>query len=424
MVSVARAQQKALGSATSLCALVLIARLTLKPLGGPLPSGFHWCVFCGSFGVADFLLNIALFIPLGWGLRTAGFRRWHIYLFGFLLAVTIETLQNYVISGREAGLNDCIANPLGGIIGVWLADQMRLIFTPDPRTSRRLVLGAAGAWLALAAVIPWLMGPSLPRTQYWEQVTADLPNLGKYRGQILSATFNDQPFRSGRLSDSASAAMRATILQGRAHIAVTTIPAPNVGGHLAPIVSAADGERQQIFMVACAGQDLILGVRTRLDYLKFHSPAHRLHGVIPCDTVTTHPDTVRIAADVDRAGLLLSAERDGKIASSRPDAGAWQGWRLLISDIYGKQARYGQYLTALWTLVWLFPLGYWLGRSAGGWRFQLGVSVATLLVSLAIIPVSVGSRLAPDHVWIAGVFGLLLGFLWTRTPLSLDWTPS
>jgi VanZ family protein len=424
MVSVARAQQKALGTATSLCALVLIARLTLKPLGGPLPSGFHWCVFCGSFGFADFLLNIALFVPLGWGLRLAGFRRWPIYLLGFLLAVTIETLQNFVISGRESGINDIISNPLGVIVGVWLADHMRLIFTPDSKTSRRLALGAAGAWLALAAVMPWLMGPSLPRTQYWEQVAADLPKLGHYQGQILSATFNDQPFRSGRLSDSASDAMRSAFLKGRARVTVTTIPQPNVGGRLAPIVGVADGERQEIFMVACAGQDLIFGVRTRLDYLKFHSPAHRLHGVIPCDTVTTPADTIRIAATVDRVGLLLSADRDGKTASARPDAGAWQGWRLLISDNYGKQARYGPFLTALWTLLWLLPLGYWLGRSEGGWLFRLGLAGATLVVSLAIIPMSVGSRPAPAHIWIAGVLGLFLGLLWTRSRLSLDWTPS
>src|SRR5271170_6890969 len=136
MVIVARAQQKALGFATSLCALALIARLTLKPLGGPLPAGFNWCVFCGSFGFADFLLNIALFIPLGWGLRLAGVRRWPIYLFGLLLAGTIETLQDYVISGRESGLNDLIANPLGGVIGVWLADHLRTLLVPGAATSR------------------------------------------------------------------------------------------------------------------------------------------------------------------------------------------------------------------------------------------------------------------------------------------------
>ncbi|HSY83373.1 MAG TPA: VanZ family protein [Gemmatimonadaceae bacterium] len=403
--------------------MALIARLTLKPLGGPLPSGFNWCVFCGSFGAADFLLNIALFVPLGWGLRTAGLRRWPIYLFGFLLAGTIETLQDFVISGRESGLNDIIANPLGGIVGVWLADHMRLILSPDPKTSRRLALGAAVAWLVLTAVIPWLMGPSLPRTQYWEQVAADLPKFGKYRGQILSATYDDQPFRSGRLSDSASAAMRSDFLHGRARVDITTIPAPNAGGHLAPIVGVFDGERQEIFMVACAGQDLVFGVRTRLDDLRFHSPAHRLHGVIPCDSTTAPGDTIRIAAAVDRVGLLLAVARAGKTASARPDAGAWQGWRLLLSDQYGKYARYGPYLTVLWTVLWLFPLGYWLGRSPGRW-FALGVGGLTLIVSLAIIPMGVGSRPAPPHVWIAGAIGLLLGFLWTKTRLSLDWMSS
>jgi len=423
MASVARAQQKALGFATSLCALALIARLTLKPLGGPLPSGFNWCVFCGSFGSADFLLNIALFVPLGWGLRMAGFRRWPIYLFGFLLAGTIETLQNYVISGRESGLNDIIANPLGGIIGVWLADHMRDILAPDAAKSRRLALAAAGAWLALAVVMPWLMRPSLPRTQYWEQVAADLPRFGKYTGQILAATYNGEPFRTGRLSDSASAAMRDAFLKGRARVDIATIPRPNVGGRVAPIVGVFDGERQEIFIVACAGQDLIFGVRTRLDDLRFHSPAHRVHGMMPCDSTAPSGDTIRIAARVDRVGLLLAAERAGRVASARPDAGAWQGWRVLISDNYGKQARYGPYLTALWVVLWMLPLGYWLARGASLW-FGLDVGGLTLVVTLAIIPVSVGSRPAPPHVWIAAAVGLLLGFLWTRTRLLVDWTPS
>jgi VanZ like family len=438
MVGVARAQQKALGIATSLCALALILRLTLKPLGGPLPSGFHWCLFCGSFGAADFVLNILLFIPLGWGLRQAGIPRWPIYLFGLALAVTIETLQDFVISGREAGLNDVVANPLGGVLGVWLADHMHTLLAPNRNTSRRLALGAATAWIVLAGVLPWLMRPSLPRTQYWEQVAPDLPKYGKYTGEILSATYNGQPFRQGRLSDSASAAMRHAFLDGAAQVEVTTVAAPSAG-RVAPIVSVFDGEEQEIFMVACAGGDLVFGVRTRLDDLKFHSPAHRLHGVIPCDAPSA-ADTIRITASVDRIGLKLAVERNGRIASSRPDPGAWQAWRLLVSDSYGRQARFAAYLTALWVVLCLVPLGYWLARMGRrttyglrdvrysrsqrpdvvqrpSWPFRLGVSVATLAVTLAIIPVCVGSRLAPLPVWIAGAAGIVLGFalaLWDR----------
>lgn len=412
MVSVARAQQKALGSATSLCALVLIVRLTMKPLGGPLPSGFHWCVFCGSFGFADFLLNIALFVPLGWGLRTAGFRRWPIYVFGLLLAVTIESLQNYVISGRESGLNDIIANPLGNIVGVWLADHMRLIFVPDSKSSRRLALGIAAAWALLAAILPWLMGPSLPRAQYWEQVAADLPKLGLYRGQILSATYNDQPFRNGRLSDSASAAMRDAFLHGHARVDITTIPAPNARGRVAPIVGVFDGAREEIFMVACAGNDLAFGVRTRLDDLRLHSPTHRLHGVIPCDPGTPDPiapDTIRIHAAVDRIGLALTAQRGGRTASSRPDAGAWQAWRLLVSDSYGRQARFAHPVTALWVIVWFLPLGYWLVRGAWTRPIVAGVALFVLAESFLLVPAVSGSPVAPVLVWLVALAGLAAG---------------
>ncbi len=440
MASVARAQQKALGFATSMCAFVLIVRLTLKPLGGPLPSGFHWCVFCGSFGAADFLLNIALFVPLGWGLRMAGVRRWPIYLFGLLLAGTIETLQDFVVSGRESGLNDLISNPLGAVIGVALADASSVLFRPDAATSRRLAIGAAAIWIALAALMPWLMRPSLPRTQYWEQIAAHLPKYGVYTGQIVSATFNGQPFRQGRLSDSESAALRGAFLHGTARVAVTTIPAPSIG-RVAPIVSVFDGQKQEIFMIACAGQDLIFGVRTRLDDLRFHSPAHRLHGVIPCDASGTPSavDTVRIAASVDRLGLFLAAERDGTTASARPDAGAWQAWRLIISDSYGKQARFASYLTALWVILWMAPLGYWLAR-AGRRRddivepesrpeqrlgppilFRLGLSAITLVASLAIIPVGAGSRLAPLPVWLAGVAGVLLGYALAHWDREIVW---
>jgi hypothetical protein len=412
MVSVARAQQKALGFATSLCALALIARLTLKSLGGPLPSGFNWCVFCGSFGAADFLLNIALFVPLGWGLRMAGVRRWPIYLFGLLLAGTIETLQDFVVSGRESGLNDIIANPLGGIVGVWLADHMRLIFAPDAKTSRRLALGAAAAWLGLAAILPWLMGPSLPRAQYWEQVAADLPKLGKYRGQILAATYNGQLFQNGRLTDSASAAMRNDFMHGRAQVNVVTIPAPNVGGHVAPIVGVFDGEREEIFMVACAGNDLAFGVRTHLDDLRFHSPAHRLHGVIPCDPSDPPPeapDTVRIHAEVDHVGLKLTAERAGRVASSRPDAGAWQAWRILISDSYGRQASFAHLVTALWVVIWLAPLGYWLGRAAWPLSASAAIVGITLVGSFLAFPALAGSPVAPALIWAVAAIGLVAG---------------
>ncbi len=408
MVTVARTQQKALGFATSLCSLAIIARLTLRPLGGPLPFGFHTCLFCGSFGFADFLLNIALFIPLGLGLRLLGLRRWHIFVLGLALATTIETLQDFVISGREAGINDMVSNPIGALCGAFLADALPLLFTPTPVESRRLALGAAGAWLALGLALPLVTRPSLPRAVYWEQVAADLPRYGKYRGQIVSAEYNGRPFATGRLSDSASAAMRSDFLRGVARVNVITVAAPSIG-RVAPIVGVFDKQQEEIFMVACAGSDLVFGVRTRLDDLRLHSPAHCLHGVIPCDRPSVN-DTVRIAATVDRRGVVLSTERGGRVASSRPDAGAWQGWRLLINDSYGKQAQFNGLVTIVWLGLAFGPLGYWLARTGWAAWIRAGVPAATFAGSFAIIPLFAGSPAASSHVWLAAVIELGLAY--------------
>jgi hypothetical protein len=413
MAGVARAQQKALGFATTLCSLALIARLTLTAHGhGPLPSGFRWCVFCGTFGFADFLLNIALFIPLGWGLRVAGVRRWPIYLFGFLLAATIETLQDYVIAGRESGLNDLIANPLGAIVGVWLADHMRALVAPAAATSRRLALGIAAAWCLLAAIMPWLIEPSLPRAKYWEQVAARLPRLGKYHGQILSATYDGQPFRGGRLSDSASAAMRDSILHGRARVDVTTIPAPSSGGLVTPIVGVFDGEREEIFMVTCAGTDLEFGVRSHRDDLKLHAAAQELlRGAIACDDSDVHPgDTVRIHAAVDPTGLVLTAERAGRVVSARPDVGAWLAWRLLVPDMYSRQVGLSRSLTVCWLVLWTLPLGYWLVRAAWPLSILAGVALVALVEPLLVVPAVSGTPVAPALIWLVASAGLAGGF--------------
>ena len=72
---VAQAQQIPLGIATTVVSLAIIGGLTMTPLGTEMPDHFDYCILCGRFGTADFILNVLLFIPLGFGLRLAGVRR-------------------------------------------------------------------------------------------------------------------------------------------------------------------------------------------------------------------------------------------------------------------------------------------------------------------------------------------------------------
>ncbi len=159
---VARTPQKALGIATTAVSLILIARLTLKPLGDSLPTHFDVCLLCGSTGTANFLLNVVLFVPLGIGLRLSGMRRWTAWTLALLLTATIETLQFYVVPGRDSDLGDIVANTLGGVIGVIAVDTRRVWLTPPSHLAGRLSGIAALLVCIVAAFVQWALMPRIP----------------------------------------------------------------------------------------------------------------------------------------------------------------------------------------------------------------------------------------------------------------------
>src|SRR6185312_2850082 len=182
VADVARTPQKALGIATAVLALAAIARVTLKPLGSFFPTHFDLCILCGNTGTADFILNVVLFLPLGLGLRLSGMRRWKAWLLALLLTSTIETLQYYVVPGRDSDISDIIANSAGAAIGIWIADLRRFILVPSPLVAGRLTAATAFVVCAGAAFVQWALAPSLPHSIYYTQVAPDLPGYAVFTG--------------------------------------------------------------------------------------------------------------------------------------------------------------------------------------------------------------------------------------------------
>jgi hypothetical protein len=120
-------------SAPTLLALVSgVAALTLtlapkgwrgnhRSLAQCLPS--DWAQFTNSVshvgGGLESWLNIAMLVPLGFGLMMATRRVVWPSLFIVLLPMAIELTQ-VVIPGRECSVSDWVANSLGGLAGVAL----------------------------------------------------------------------------------------------------------------------------------------------------------------------------------------------------------------------------------------------------------------------------------------------------------------
>lgn len=259
---VARAPQKALGIATTALSLILIARLTLRPLGDALPTHFNVCLLCGSTGTANFLLNIGLFVPLGIGLRLSGMRRWSAWTFALLLTATIETLQFYVVPGRDSDLGDIVANTLGAVIGVLAVDRQRAWLTPPSHLAGRLSGIAALFVCIVAAFVQWSLMPKIPHGIYYPQIAPDLPGYSLLNGVVVDATFDGGDLVIGRMSASASEAMRDSLLADSAVIAVTMQPG-TTRSSIAPIVDVHDQQRREVFLLARRGDDLMFRIRRR-----------------------------------------------------------------------------------------------------------------------------------------------------------------
>ena len=355
---VARAPQKALGIATTVLALVFIARLTLRPLGNSLPTQFDVCIVCGSTGTANFLLNIALFVPLGVGLRLCGMRRWTAWTLSLLLTVSIEALQFYVVPGRDSDLGDIIANSTGAAIGIAAVDLRRAWLTPPSHLAGWLSGAAALFVCMLAASAQWALMPRLPHGIYYPQVVPDLPGYSVLDGAVVDATFDGAAIGIGRMSTTASEAMRDSLLADSAIITVTMQP----GGtprNIAPIVDVHDQARREVFLLGRRGDDLMFRIRRRSDVLGFRAPSAVVSDVFAAQPAVADTLFARVASRAGSTTFDINRRGGASAASTvhqQVGEGVWEGWRLFIPDD-DRWARYANWFMVAWLSLLFAPLG-------------------------------------------------------------------
>ena len=415
---VAQLPQKATGIATTVLALALIARLTLKPLGTTFPTHFDVCLLCGETGTANFVLNVILFVPLGLGLRLMGVRRWVICVVGLAMTVSIETLQFYVVPGRDSDLGDIVANTSGAVVGIAVIDFHRMWLMPSSHLAGWL--GGVTALLICtgAALVQWSLAPWLSHAVYYEQIAPDLPGYALFNGAVSDATFDGAGIGIGRMSMTASAAMRDSLLADSAVIAVTMQPGTTRNA-VAPIVAVQDVDRREIFLLARRGDDLLFRLRRRTAVLGFHTPSAVLMNAFP--TAAPATDTVAVRAVIASGSTTLyvaSAGPHGAITlRRRVSQGLWDAWRLFVPD-GGRWGGHAAELTLL-SMAFLFvPIGYWSGRGARHEGTMLSViSIAMpVAASFAIIPWAAGAPAANWPVWVAGLVGA--GVAWSAGALA------
>ena len=328
-------------------AALLIGMLTLRPSGDQGSAGPVLCIVCGERGVADALLNIILFLPLGASLFRANRSLWKASLWPAVFSMAIEVAQIW-IPGRDSNPGDLIFNAVGATLGAWTVfaapswmdwGQRRKWFVPAVLASSLVALVAAAA----------LLSPDLPRTTYFGQWTPRFQHLEWYHGEVIDARVGSMSIPSSRVDD--SAALRS-LLRDNAPIEVNVLAGPTVIG-LAPIFSIADDRLNSIALVGIDRDDAVFRYRTRSSALRLDQPDLRL------------PDGFSRVQPGDT--LLLAVRSDGESfcfdIASRQECGI--GFRL--ADTWGVLIYAGSWpagvknLTGLGWLAALFaPTGFLL----------------------------------------------------------------
>lgn len=380
-------QQQKWGRCIALVSIALIAFATLRP--GPHVPIAHREPGCSRWEddklLADFLLNVLLFLPLGFGGRLAGFRPLAVIGSGAALSAAIELLQLRVIPGRDASLLDVISNSLGTTAGLVVAVYLAMLVAPTPRQAARLVGGGATVVVLMVVAAVWALGPAPGGNDLWGQLTPVLGFGPPYDGELLAARLNGMPLASERIIPDET--LRDAMRSGLIDLSAVVRPAPP-DGQGGAIVRIADGCGREILLLSQLHSALKFKFRMDATAVGLETPSFQLtrafappadhDGSDAADSVSVHLGGGRLALTVAGAHSVHRVVFPLSPAMS---------WAFFLPWSYSLGGR-SWIWSSLWLAALLVPVGYWGGRAVRGQagRYALLASSAAVVASLALAP--------------------------------------
>lgn len=150
------------------------------------------------FDTLDFLQNLLLYVPLGWGLHRQSW--WTVVAVALALSVSAEVLQMFSFM-RFCSPYDVLCNGIGACIGAWTCRRI----APYGRAATFIVSGmglAAALVLSIAVLAIWRLPVARPQPADWN------PNFPILLG---NETTNDRPWK-GTVSE--VAILRGALTRG------------------------------------------------------------------------------------------------------------------------------------------------------------------------------------------------------------------
>lgn len=392
-----------MAAALVLAATLMIATLTLtsQPAGYRAPGFF--CMLCDERWLADVLLNVFLFVPLGVGLERWGLSPKRAFLISLIFSALIEFLQATVVTGRDSSLRDIITNSTGGWLGAILAHSRHNWVLPKASRRRWVALAVAILWPAVIASTLWALEPSIRNRRHFGQYAPTDSIIPEFGAEIFGASFHGAPLPIGAFSDQSD--VLKAFRSRQAWLTATVAQPPLIAG-TATIVAVVDDRKDEDLTLSQSGRDLLCHVRLRSEDIGLNSPTIRLKGALRDEGSGS---AIEIEGGLLGATIASVVRRGAEVSQKELVLTPGAGWMLLYpfdltlpvdSAIFG----------FLWMTSITLPLQYfWSISVVAGRRRIASRSVPFCLALLLLVPTPwlFGAKSA-NNFEIAGVIVALI----------------
>lgn len=127
-------------------------------MGNRPPLPFSFDVAVGRRWLADGILNLFLFVPLGLAVGRNSRSLKAPAFFGLLFSIFVELAQ-IIVPGRDPGLGDILFNTLGASLGALIALRRRELLEPGGKTSAALAVSSIVVAGSLMIATAFLLSP-------------------------------------------------------------------------------------------------------------------------------------------------------------------------------------------------------------------------------------------------------------------------
>src|SRR5262245_26290669 len=379
----------------------VIVVATLTPLEPYEPVHRNVSLLGAYGGLADGILNLGLFVPLGAALSIAGWRPIRAVALGGLLSASIETAQ-LVLPGRDSSFSDFVFNTLGAVVGVGLVRCSSVWWPPRPQVAAIVSIPLALSTGVLLALTGGLLDPAFPDDTYYGGWAHRFGHLEWYGGRVLQASLDGSQILPGPMANSRE--IRKLLLSGAA-IQVRALAGPPPSG-LAPLLTIHDGHQREILLLGVDGDDIVYRYRTRAISAGLRGPEIRVRRALR-GIAWRDPLTVVVRRTVPGYCIRVNASEHCGLGFT-----VGVGWAFFFDEPGFTWLQ--TVLDSSWLAILFLPIGL---CARFGWPFA--VSIMLLLAFLLVIPTTIGLIPTPMTDASGALVGLLAGWAGARANLGL-----